>query len=125
MYAAKRAALLFKELAGGTISSEITDVCVAPAQDFVFDISFARIDALIGKHILEETVRTILDGLEVKVLAEKDGVLTVAVPPYRVDVQREADLIEDICGFTDITMSRYPCKYVRRSPMRRSPTAMY
>ncbi len=96
MYAAKRAALLFKELAGGTISSEITDVCVAPAQDFVFDISFARIDALIGKHILEETVRTILDGLEVKVLAEKDGVLTVAVPPYRVDVQREADLIEDI-----------------------------
>ena len=48
VYAAKRAALLFKELAGGTISSEITDVCVAPAQDFVFDISFARIDALIG-----------------------------------------------------------------------------
>ncbi len=96
VYAAKRAALLLKELAGGTISSEITDVCVAPAQDFVFDISFARIDALIGKHIPEETVRTILDGLEVKVLAEKDGVLTVAVPPYRVDVQREADLIEDI-----------------------------
>lgn len=96
VYAAKRAALLFKELAGGAISSEITDVCVAPAQDFVFDISFARIDALIGKHIPEETVRTILDGLEVKVLAEKDGVLTVAVPPYRVDVQREADLIEDI-----------------------------
>lgn len=96
VYAAKRAALLLKELAGGTISSDIMDVCVASAKDFVFDISFARIDALVGKHIPEETVRTIIAALDVKVLAEKEGVLTVAVPPYRVDVQREADLIEDI-----------------------------
>lgn len=96
VYAAKRAALLFKELAGGEISSEITDICPAPAKDFAFDISFARINALVGKQIPEETVRTILEALEVKVLAEKEGMLTVAVPPYRVDVQREADLIEDI-----------------------------
>lgn len=96
VYAAKRAALLMKELAGGTIASDITDVYPAPIADFVFDISFAHIDALIGKHIPEETVRTILDALEVRVLREKEGVLTVAVPPYRVDVQREADLIEDI-----------------------------
>lgn len=96
VYAAKRAALLLKELAGGTVSSGIVDVCAAPAKHFVFDISFARIDALVGKPIPEETVRTIIDALEVKVLAEKEGVLTVAVPPYRVDVQREADLIEDI-----------------------------
>lgn len=96
VYAAKRAALLLKELAGGTISSDIMDVCVAPAKDFVFDISFARIDALVGKHIPEETVRTIISALDVKVLSEKEGVLTVAVPPYRVDVRREADLIEDI-----------------------------
>ena len=96
VYAAKRAALLMKELAGGTISSEITDIYPEPIADFVFDISFARIDALIGKTIPEATVRTILEALEVKILAEKEGVLTVAVPPYRVDVQREADLIEDI-----------------------------
>ena len=96
VYAAKRAALLMKELAGGTISSEITDIYPEPIADFVFDISFARIDALIGKTIPEATVRTILQALEVKILAEKEGVLTVAVPPYRVDVQREADLIEDI-----------------------------
>ena len=59
-------------------------------------------------------------------LAEKDGVLTVAVPPYRVDVQREADLIEDILriyGYNNVEIR--PCKYVRRSPMRRSPTAKY
>lgn len=96
VYAAKRAALLFKELAGGKISSDVTDLYPAPIEDFVFDISFARIDALIGKKISEDTVRTILAALEVKILSEKAGVLTVAVPPYRVDVRREADLIEDI-----------------------------
>ena len=96
VYAAKRAALLMKELAGGSISSEITDICPVPAADFVFDISFARINALIGKEIPQETVRTILAALDVKILSEHEGRLTVAVPPYRVDVQREADLIEDI-----------------------------
>ncbi len=85
-----------KELAGGKISSDITDICPAPIADFVFDLSFARVNALIGKEIPEETVRVILAALEVKILGEKEGVLTVAVPPYRVDVQREADLIEDI-----------------------------
>ena len=97
VYAAKRAALLMKELAGGTIASDITDIYPAPIGDFVFDVSLRRINALIGKEIPEATVREILAALEVKILEEKgDGVLTVAVPPYRVDVQREADLVEDI-----------------------------
>ena len=105
IYAAKRAALLLKELAGGTIASDLTDVCPEPAKDFVFEIAFSRINALAGKEIPEATVRTILDALEVKIVAEEAGVLTVAVPPYRVDVQREADLIEDILriyGFNNI-----------------------
>ena len=109
VYAAKRAALLMKELAGGTISSDITDVYPTPIEDFVFDLSLARVNALIGKEIPEETVRTIIAALEVKVLAEKDGVLTVAVPPYRVDVQREADLIEDIIriyGYNNVEIPR-------------------
>lgn len=96
VYAAKRAALLMKELAGGTISSDVTDVYPNPIGDFVFDLSLARVNALIGKEIPRNTVLEIIDALEVRVLAEKDGVLTVAVPPYRVDVQREADLVEDI-----------------------------
>lgn len=96
VYAAKRAALLMKELAGGTISSDVTDVYPDPIGDFVFDLSLARVNALIGKEIPRHTVLEIIDALEVRVLAEKDGVLTVAVPPYRVDVQREADLVEDI-----------------------------
>ena len=96
VYALKRAALLMRELAGGKISSEIIDLNPTPAQDFVFDISLDRVNSLIGKQIPEATVRTILEALEVKILKEEGRTLTVAVPPYRVDVQREADLVEDI-----------------------------
>ena len=109
VYAAKRAALLMRELAGGTISSDITDIYPTPIADFVFDVSLARVNALIGKEIPENVVRTIIAALEVKILSEKDGVLTVAVPPYRVDVQREADLIEDILriyGYNNVEIPR-------------------
>ena len=96
IYALKRAALLMKELAGGKISSDIIDLNPTPAEDFIFELSLDRVDMLIGKKIEEQTVRTILDALEVKILEEDGRVLKVAVPPYRVDVQREADLVEDI-----------------------------
>ena len=96
LYALKRAALLMKELAGGQIVGEVIDINPTPAKDFVFELSLKRLTMLIGKEIGEEKVRTILEALEVKVLSENEGVLTVAVPPYRVDVQREADLVEDI-----------------------------
>lgn len=96
VYAAKRAALLMKELAGGRIASDIVDVCAAEAEDFVFDFSPKRANALIGKEIPEDTLREILAALEVRILDEHDGLWRVAVPPYRVDVQREADLVEDV-----------------------------
>ncbi|MBQ2416447.1 MAG: phenylalanine--tRNA ligase subunit beta, partial [Alistipes sp.] len=96
VYALKRAALLMKEFAGGKISSEIIDINPTPAADFEFELSLDRVNSLIGKQIPEETVRTILDALEVKILSEDGRILKVAVPPYRVDVQREADLVEDI-----------------------------
>ena len=88
--------MLFKELAGGKISSEIIDINPTPAEDFVFELSLDRVNSLIGKEIPEATVRAILEALEVKIQKEEGRVLTVAVPPYRVDVQREADLVEDI-----------------------------
>ena len=96
IYALKRAALLIKELAGGEITSEITDICSDTFEPFRFDITFKQINSLIGKEIPEATVREILAALEVAVEAENDGTLSVAVPRYRVDVQRPADLIEDI-----------------------------
>ena len=108
IYALKRAALLFKELAGGTIASEIFDSNPAEVAPFRFDFSVARAKALIGKEIPTEVFRTIVDALEVKIEKEEGDIWSVAVPPYRVDVQREADLIEDILriyGYNNVEVS--------------------
>ncbi len=96
LYALKRAALLYKELAGGEIACNVIDICPVAAEDFRFDISLPRTRSIIGKEIPDEEIRTIIEALDIKIEAENDGVLSVAVPPYRVDVQREADLIEEI-----------------------------
>ena len=108
VYALKRAAMLMQELAGGRITSEIIDINPTPAKHFEFDFSLERARKLIGKDIAEETFMTILDSLDVEVRGREGEVLHVAVPPYRVDVQREADLIEDVLrvyGYNNIEIS--------------------
>lgn len=95
-YALKRAALLVTELAGGQISSPVTDIYPEPIQPFHFEISLDRVKRLIGKDIPDETIRKIIAALEVKIEKEEGDTLHVVVPAYRVDVQREADLVEDI-----------------------------
>ncbi len=96
IYALKRAALLYKELAGGEIVGPIIDNYPTPIEDFRFEISLDRTRKLIGKDIPSETIRTIIEALDIKIEGEEGETLKVAVPAYRVDVQREADLIEDI-----------------------------
>ena len=96
IYCLKLAALRVKELAGGTISSEIKDICVAPAQDFVVELAYEKIHSLVGKVIPVETIKSIVSSLEMKITNETAEGLTLAVPPYRVDVQRDCDVIEDI-----------------------------
>ena len=108
VYALKRAAMLMKELAGGTITSEIIDINPTPASHFEFDFSLERARKLIGKDIPEDTFMTILEALDVEVRGREGEVLHVAVPPYRVDVQREADLVEDVLrvyGYNNIEVS--------------------
>lgn len=95
-YALMRAALLVKELAGGEISSPVTDLYPVRIEPFRFDVSLDRVCRLIGKEIPDETIRRIVVALDVRIESERDGILSVAVPPYRVDVRREADLVEDI-----------------------------
>ena len=96
LYCLKLAAIMVKELAGGTISSDIKDVCAAPAQDFRVELSYEKVHSLIGKVISAETVKSIVASLEMKIVAETAEGLTLDVPPYRVDVQRDCDVIEDI-----------------------------
>ncbi len=96
IYALKRAALLIKEIAGGTISSEIQDVYSIPARPFAVKVSYPNIARLIGKDLEKETIKKILSSLEIEVVNETEKSLQLAIPPYRVDVKREADVIEEI-----------------------------
>ncbi|MEA3460716.1 MAG: phenylalanine--tRNA ligase subunit beta [Bacteroidota bacterium] len=96
VWALKRAAMLIKEIAGGSISSELVDVYPAPVEDFPVEISFAHVDRLIGNHMEPAIIRSILESLEIRVEKENDQGMVLRVPPYRVDVQREADVIEEI-----------------------------
>jgi phenylalanyl-tRNA synthetase beta chain len=96
IYALKRAALLIKEIAGGTISSEIVDIYPEPIEDFKVDITYANVTRLIGKDLGVEMIKNILTSLEIKIENETETGLSLLVPPYRVDVKREADVIEEI-----------------------------
>ncbi|UCG28700.1 MAG: phenylalanine--tRNA ligase subunit beta [Bacteroidales bacterium] len=108
LYALKRAALLIKELAGGKISSDIVDVYpkkLVPVQVRVFYSSF---DRLIGKKIDPKTIKSILNYLDIKILVESDKGLSLEVPLYRVDVNREADIIEEVLriyGYNEVEIS--------------------
>ncbi|MDR0893729.1 MAG: phenylalanine--tRNA ligase subunit beta [Prevotellaceae bacterium] len=96
VYCLKLAALMVKELAGGSIASEIKDVCPVPAHDFPVEILYNKVYALIGKVIPPETIKNIVGSLEMKITAETPEGLSLLVPPYRVDVQRDCDVVEDI-----------------------------
>ena len=96
IFALKRAALLIKEIAGGHVSSAISDFYPAPATPFKVDFAFNNADRLIGQAIPHQEIKSILTGLGIRISAETDEGLTLEVPAYKVDVTREVDIIEEI-----------------------------
>ena len=96
IYVLKRCALLIQEVAGGTISSEIVDIYPQEVKPFEVEITLQKINSLIGKEIGKENIETILGALEMKIVNRTDKGYTLHVPAYRVDVQRDVDVIEDI-----------------------------
>ena len=96
IYALKRAAMLIKEVAGGEISSEIIDVYPNPIKHTEIVVTFDGIKRIIGKDIGNVTLKKIFQSLEIVVISETDSEFLLSVPPYRVDVTREADVIEEI-----------------------------
>jgi phenylalanyl-tRNA synthetase beta chain len=110
LYALKQAALLAKELAGAEISMEIVDVKCPTSkvfEDAIVDLKFDYVNNLIGKHIPEETVLSIVESLEMKVLEKTADGVKLQVPAYRVDVQRPCDVVEDILriyGYNNVEM---------------------
>lgn len=108
VYALRRAALLVKELAGGEIAGDITDIYPSPPGKAVIKYSLDRMTRLIGKEIPLETVKTIIYSLDIHITDETPGVLILEIPPYRVDVTREADVTEEVLriyGYDNIGIS--------------------
>ena len=94
--ALKYAALLCKELAGGKVSMDIKDVYPEKMENAVVDLTYSYIHSLVGKDIPVETIKSICDSLEMKVLSESAEGLKLEIPAYRVDVTRPCDVVEDI-----------------------------
>lgn len=96
IYALKQAAMLAKELAGGKISMSIKDVRKEEAKDIIVDLDYEYAFNLMGKVIDKNIIKEIVTSLEMKILEDSDNGLKLAVPPYRVDVTRPCDVVEDI-----------------------------
>jgi len=96
VYALKRAILLIKELAGGSVSSEIMDIYPSPIERKSVDISYQNTCRLIGKMIDKNIIKNILTSLEIEITNETEEGLSLLIPTNKVDVCREADVIEEI-----------------------------
>ncbi|MGB5355763.1 MAG: phenylalanine--tRNA ligase subunit beta [Eudoraea sp.] len=95
-YCLRRAALLISEIAGGYITSDIVDLYPRKKEDYQVFLSFDRINNLIGQEIPRDTIKSILTSLEIQVKSATESGLGLLIPFYRVDVQREVDVIEEI-----------------------------
>jgi len=110
VYALKRAALLIKELCGGTISSEIIDLYPNRIPDHLISFSFSSMDNLIGERIDKQVVKNILSDLEISIIKEENDILSLSVPFYRVDVTREVDVIEEVLRIYGFNTVKIPNK---------------
>jgi len=108
-YALKRAAILIKEIAGGEITSDIVDIYQKKVEDFQILLNFNKVNKIIGQEIPKETIKKILVSLDIKVNSVSDAGLGLIIPAYRVDVQREIDVIEEILrvyGYNNIEFTK-------------------
>ncbi len=107
-WALKRAVMLMKELAGGNISSDIVDVYPQPVTNAKIEVSYNNINRLVGKIIERETVRKILGLLDITIINDSGDTVLIEIPAYRVDVKREADVVEEILriyGYNNISIT--------------------
>lgn len=104
----KYAALLIQEVAGGTITGAVQDVYPSPVAPYRVELAYSKVNSLIGKEIPAETVKSILASLEMQIVSETVEGLVIDVPVYRIDVQRDVDVIEDILriyGYNNVEFS--------------------
>lgn len=95
-YALLRAAILIQQVAGGEISMDVTDIYPKKVEDFQVFLAFEKVDKLIGQEIPKEVIKNILTSLDMKINSVTERGVGLSIPPYRVDVQRDVDVIEEI-----------------------------
>lgn len=118
-YALKRAALLIQEVAGGKITSDVIEVYPKKIEDFSVFLNFSHVSKIIGQEIPKDTIKKILVSLDIKVNSVSDSGLGLTIPAYRVDVQREIDVVEEILrvyGYNNINFSTKLNATVTNSP---------
>ncbi len=118
-YALKRAAILILEIAGGEITSDLIDIYPKKIEDFPVFLNFAKAAKIIGEDLPKETINNILVSLDIKVNSISDAGLGLIIPSYRVDVQREIDVIEEILrvyGYNNINFTKKLSASVSNSP---------
>ncbi|ERJ59236.1 phenylalanine--tRNA ligase subunit beta [Sphingobacterium paucimobilis] len=107
VFALYRAALLIQEIAGGVVSSAVSDNYPSPIAPFAFDVDCKNVQRLIGKEIPAEEIKAIIEALGIAITSEKDTVFSVEVPAYKVDVTREVDVTEEVLriyGYNNIEL---------------------
>lgn len=108
VYALKRAAMLIKEIAGGEISSEVIDHYPEKVENYRVEVNYSRMNRLIGKDLSKEVVNKILNSLDIEVVEDNGDDAVLSVATYRVDVLREADVVEEILriyGYNNVEFS--------------------
>lgn len=110
VYALQRAALLIQQVAGGSFPSPVADVHPAPIANTKLNLDLTYVNALLGEEIPKDKVISILKALEFKILAEQDAQLEIEVPAYRVDVLRQADVVEEILRIYGFNTIKIPQK---------------
>ncbi len=109
LYALKRAAILIRDIAGGEIAMDIKDLYPKKIEHTEIEVNLNRMNTLIGQEIELDMVRSILNSLDIQIKSESGGNLLLSVPPYRADVTREADIVEEVLriyGFNAIDMGQ-------------------
>ena len=105
--ALKKAALLIADVAGGEVSSEVVDIYPNPIEAFAFPISYRNIQRVIGKDIPADTIKEIIQSLGIETKNETSEGMDLLVPPYKVDVTREIDVVEEVLriyGYNNIEL---------------------
>lgn len=118
-YAIKRAAILIQEVAGGEITSDIIDLYPKKIEDFAVFLNYEKTFKLIGQELPKETIKKIVASLDIKVNSSSDAGMGLIIPAYRVDVQREVDVIEEILrvyGYNNIDFTKKLNATISNSP---------